>query len=273
MADSEALAEQVQANVDETAARLADELAEQIQRQKDALGGFKATKVKSSEKEEKDDKSEEQSLSETGQEVKSEVNGVETNGANDLPEIPTVTEGDENINDSLKSLAGSTTSTFDTDEDAAQKTEVEEDPESKEIEIDIGIEPVPTSPEERRNEEEAQTTPLPTDEFPEAENKSDGGLSASDTNPALEPAEDENTVTRQAYTPQTDISDIDAQKLADAQANYMLPSAFNYTKKPAAENAQSDSDSNSDIVINEQPCKCDNIRKDPKIKTKVCNIL
>ncbi|CAD5224266.1 unnamed protein product [Bursaphelenchus okinawaensis] len=245
---------------DEASLKAADALAEQIQRQKDALGGFKATKVKSTDKEEAGDKSEvtEEKPEEAPEEVVAEVTETVGNG-----EVPTVTEGDENINDSLKSLAGSTTSTFDSEDDV-EKTEAEET-DKKESDTESIIEEVPTDlPEVPGLDMEGAV-----EEVEDVNDKTDDILQASDLNSVLNDRDDDHVVNRQACTPQTDISDSDAQKLADAQANYMLPSAFNYTKKSEA---NSDSDTNSEIMLND-PCKCENIRRDPKVKTKVCSIL
>lgn len=65
----------------------------------------------------------------------------------------------------------------------------------------------------------------------------------------------------------------DEQKVAQAQANYLLPTAFQSYKKGSQE-AVGDSEAESEAEsINFEHCKCDNIKKDPKMKTKVCTLL
>jgi hypothetical protein len=68
-----------------------------------------------------------------------------------------------------------------------------------------------------------------------------------------------------------DYQQADEQRVLQAQANYNL-SSLNYTKsKPAAADLQ---DSESETEIFEKPnCKCEDISRNPKNKTKVCAIL
>uniref|UniRef100_A0AC35EV78 Uncharacterized protein n=1 Tax=Panagrolaimus sp. PS1159 TaxID=55785 RepID=A0AC35EV78_9BILA len=64
----------------------------------------------------------------------------------------------------------------------------------------------------------------------------------------------------------------EAEKLR-AQQTYILPSvlSYNYTKEKKSE---SDSDSDAELFFASDPCRqCDTIRKDPKMKTKVCTLM
>lgn len=54
----------------------------------------------------------------------------------------------------------------------------------------------------------------------------------------------------------------DEQKVAQAQANYLLPSAFQNVNKKSTQDAAGDSEAESEAEsINFEHCKCDNIKK------------
>ncbi|KAI6190271.1 hypothetical protein M3Y97_00099300 [Aphelenchoides bicaudatus] len=61
----------------------------------------------------------------------------------------------------------------------------------------------------------------------------------------------------------------DEQRVLQAQANYNL-SSLNYSKSNAKPSQESDSETE---LFDRSRCKCEEISKDPKSKTKVCRIL
>jgi hypothetical protein len=64
----------------------------------------------------------------------------------------------------------------------------------------------------------------------------------------------------------------DEQRVMQTQANYNL-SSLNYTKsKPTAVQEDSEAESETDI-FDKSKCKCEEISRNPKNKTKVCAIL
>lgn len=61
------------------------------------------------------------------------------------------------------------------------------------------------------------------------------------------------------------------QKVMQAQANYNL-SSLNY-KKSTQDLNEEGSDSDADLLMKADNCKCETIRKDHRVKTKTCTLL
>ncbi|KAI6213196.1 hypothetical protein M3Y94_00121600 [Aphelenchoides besseyi] len=154
---------------------------------------------------------------------------------------------EEDTNDSLKSLAGSTLSEVgeETIVDSNTKAEEESEDDTKVVEIEIIRQSIETVEADDEQSEEITTTQL------------------------TPPIEQQNTET----TAEQPTGLTEEEKIAQTQANYMLPSAFNYNAKTDSPVNNSDTESDIEQKLLNQQCKCEAIKRDPKLKSRTCVIL
>ncbi|KAI6186260.1 hypothetical protein M3Y98_00113500 [Aphelenchoides besseyi] len=152
---------------------------------------------------------------------------------------------EEDTNDSLKSLAGSTLSEVGEETAVDANTNAEESKDNAELaEVEIIRLSVETVEADDEHSEEITTEAAPQ-------------IEQQNTETAVEQSK--------GLT--------DEEKIAQTQANYMLPSAFNYNAKTDSPVNISDTESDVEQKLVNQKCKCEAIKRDPKLKSKACVIL